>query len=625
MITDFQLDGDIFSQFNYEGKKEINNLSRLNIFIGPNNSGKSIFLRNLFSQRDLVIKSTQLKIAELNDAIKVAETKLKHLTNEVKTHDVLRFITGKSFKEYTDINELTKLFNFHSDLITHRQTLIHNWQTSDTPAAKDKLLKAHEAVSDLLSLFNKTIKIEINEINKPYEFNYIPILRGLRPVNYSNEYTINKNYIDSYKYRTKADYFNNFDVKLLNMHTGLTLFDDVEKNLLSKNADRKKVRAFEEFLSREFFDGAEISLVPAKGTDLILIGIDDIEREISWVGDGIQAIIALLYPIFMSSQKNNLFFIEEPELYMHPGLQRMFINALMSKEFDRHQYFITTHSNHLLEIADEQKQVSIYSFERKIENNNNGDKLEHFSLTQRRHNDTSILDCLGVRNSSVFLSNCTIWVEGITDRKYLKAYMKAYIDKNPDFYTYKEDIHYSFVEYAGSNIVHWNFDKRDYTENINATKISNRIFLIADSDCDTSGKVKESTKKYLRIKELSSELQGNFYLTKGKEIENSLSPAAIENTLKELEGKTDLPFPKNWHIAKNSTAEYSYSFQNIGKFIDEKILKLTASKYADGNTIKNKLKFCNTAISHINSYDDLSLEAINLCEKIFSFIKSNNQ
>ena len=36
------------------------------------------------------------------------------------------------------------------------------------------------------------------------------------------------------------------------------------------------------------------------------------------------------------------------------------------------------------------------------------------------------MDSLGVRNSSVFLANSTIWIEGITDRLYLKKYMEVY-------------------------------------------------------------------------------------------------------------------------------------------------------------------------------------------------------
>lgn len=87
------------------------------------------------------------------------------------------------------------------------------------------------------------------------------------------------------------------------------------------------------------------------------------------------------------------------------------------------------------------------------------------------------------------MSNCSIWVEGITDRIYLRSYLKAYeINKKnePDYIKFKEDIHYSFFEYAGSNLSHYIFDNSDdFQEEKNKIKgqfLSNKIFLIADKD-----------------------------------------------------------------------------------------------------------------------------------------------
>ena len=84
-----------------------------------------------------------------------------------------------------------------------------------------------------------------------------------------------------------------------------------------------------------------------------------------------------------------------------------------------------------------------------------------------------LLKELGVQNSSVFLTNATIWVEGITDRLYLRAYMKKYLselkrsDTSKDkekFLKYsqlKEDIHYSFVEYQINHSSHFTHEKNE--------------------------------------------------------------------------------------------------------------------------------------------------------------------
>ena len=73
--------------------------------------------------------------------------------------------------------------------------------------------------------------------------------------------------------------------------------------------------------------------------------------------------------------------------------------------------------------------ISVFHFskiedENKIEAEKPSFKVEVASAQDRR-----ILMNLGVQNSSVFLSNATIWVEGITDRLYLRAYMKKYIEE----------------------------------------------------------------------------------------------------------------------------------------------------------------------------------------------------
>lgn len=139
---------------------------------------------------------------------------------------------------------------------------------------------------------------------------------------------------------------------------------------------------------------------------------------------------------------------------MHPGLQRRFIETLLNaKLFPQHQYFLTTHSNHLLDTSLEQSSISIYHFsDSLIPKESDGAR---FLVRNVQSADFSVLYDLGVRNSSVFLANCTIFVEGITDRLYLQKYLDLYFKAYPGEFKYKRDIHYTFAEYAGSNITHW--------------------------------------------------------------------------------------------------------------------------------------------------------------------------
>ncbi len=61
------------------------------------------------------------------------------------------------------------------------------------------------------------------------------------------------------------------------------------------------------------------------------------------------------------------------------------------------------------------------------------------------------------------------------------------------------------------------------------------------------------------------------------------------------------------------------------RYIDQ---NLKASKrkgsYADGNTISDKVNFCNYAIESMQSWDDLTDETKKLTEKVYQFIENCN-
>ena len=60
-----------------------------------------------------------------------------------------------------------------------------------------------------------------------------------------------------------------------------------------------------------------------------------------------------------------------------------------------------------------------------------------FKVINTTAKDIEILDLLGVNNSSVFLSNCTIWVEGISDKILISKYLNVYMSQKNN--KYKED------------------------------------------------------------------------------------------------------------------------------------------------------------------------------------------
>lgn len=371
------------------------------------------------------------------------------------------------------------------------------------------------------------------------------------------------------------------------------------------------------------------------------------------MGDGIQTIIIYTFPLFKYKHKKHFLFIEEPEQNLHPGMQRILLEILNDDRLKNATVFFTTHSNHLLDSTiDSSDKTSIFSFQKEeIDANNGNTQTANFIVENLKSPNINVLDNLGIRNSSVFLSNCTIWVEGVTDRKYIKQFMKIYCKKN-NITNYQEDIHYSFVEYAGSNIAHWGFEdeKKEGKDKIFAKSISNRIFFIADSDVklvkSNDVKVKDNPKKYFEVEgkifeikkykrhaKLKEELgEKGFYRLDSKEIENILTPLVIKNVIAKYENKEvgKLIF-KNDFSKEEEGGKPIYWWQNLGKFIEDNVEGLTKN-YSKKNTIKDKVGFCNKAVEYmatelhkenwIENYKNLlSDEAEHLCEKIINFIE----
>jgi hypothetical protein len=304
-------------------------------------------------------------------------------------------------------------------------------------------------------------------------------------------------------------------------------------------------------------------------------------------------------------------------------MQRIFLETVTM--FPKAKVFFTTHSNHFLDMSlDFRDNISIYSFKKKIKNDDLNRRI-NFEVVNITNPDFNLLNELGVRNSSVFLSNCTIWIEGITDRFYIRKYLKLYQEhlktKNENSKLFHEDFHFSFIEYAGNNITHWSFlddmeEVEDY-KNINVEAISGNIFLIADNDgTDDINTNKEAKAK--RLNQLKKVLGDRFYPLQAREIENLITPSILKKTLMKLDkmGKIN-----DWTIFDGLKYE-DYQKEKIGKFIDN-ITKTSRFSEKSG-TIKQKTDFAIAATEKMESFDDLSEEAQKLSEKIYAFIKENN-
>ncbi|MEE9553812.1 MAG: ATP-binding protein [candidate division Zixibacteria bacterium] len=582
----------------------LDKLSKVNIFVGPNNSGKSRLLRYLISLETENFSPSNCNLDELREKVaSFLNTTRKAYENIAGVKSIIPVLFDDTIVPPNYINTNFPNPNKLDDVIKLLNFLASSQSPVDTNHNRYEILKNTKAsmLKNTISFRSELIAIK-KKFPKQYRFTkiYIPTLRGLRPLPGGE---------NSYLRRTLKDYFNNTERKNLFIFTGLEMFSDVRKHLLGDLSKRKLIENYERFLALSFFEGHDLSLIPREegGNDVLFAKIGkEKELPIYELGDGIQQLIIMTFPLFLNPKANILLFIEEPELYLHPGLQRILLEFLTSDKFGNLQVFLTTHSNHLLDLSLDFDEISIFNFKKELEESEAEEKIAKFHVVNTSNKDRKLLEDLGVRNSSVLLTNCTIWVEGITDRLYIRKYLEIYMANNGEK-IFEEDKHYSFVEYSGNNITHWSFlDKEE--KPINVASLCSILFLIADRD---EGKEE-------RHEKLEEILGDRYYRLQCIEIENLLSPKVLLETIKSYKVEPK----KNIKIKQES-----YNNKKLGKFIDSRILEPGSKKTfgADSGTLKNKPDFARKAISHISSIEDMSEEAQDIANMLYDFIRERNQ
>ena len=569
-------------------------LSKTNIFIGENNSGKSRFLRQLFACEFYAISKGDF--AEFYDSIGG-----QRLLDPFKSYSCcLDLLNDFNRKIGHQRPYASNIDNDFIECLKHHSDIIENSNKFYFP-----VLRGFKDYKNIINNKLKSFLASAQSIqNKDSIHHYISLL---------NLETTGLDDFDIYREIIINEYFKGKKVST-NILTGGKLYQEIKAMLLGKEEQRKMIDEFQVFLHDNFFsEYGKVQLIPNEKEKLLYVKIGNDERPIYDWGDGTQQLIIILFSLFIhKDEENKLFFIEEPEMYLHPGILRKFIEVINSETFKNHQYFITTHSNVILDTsADSNIEMSIFKF-KKFKKKTSPEPPQ-FSIEQCNNGDVSLLNELGIRNSSVFLSNCSVWVEGITDRLYLKHFLELYLKKHPEKTRFRENMDFTFIEYGGGNLVHFNFEKKNVADSINARYINNKIFLIADNDGS-----KASSKKGQRKARLKEVLGDNFYELSVLEIENLISQNILKAVLIQQNPK------KEELIEQKFAKEKNFTDKKLGKYLDE-LFKGELCQYADDSgTIKNKLEFCKIVISITDDYDDLSSEAKELIEKIYNFITRNN-
>lgn len=615
ILKDICLESRPYTIIDEEYSDRISNLSKVNIFVGANNTGKSRFLRSLFYLDN--------------------NSKLKFFPSYYLIKDYID--RSEEFKEY--------MSNYHNSLLDLNE---RNAKLNVYNNLKDIefIIESETSLKDLVNLFKLNDNSNYNNINwydeihekffpnltfdeNLFKFNfykiYIPSLRGLIPMSINSR--VNEENIDIFVERTRNDCFDEYsgietDIsKYLDISgepknaiiTGQKFYEYVRNYLLGDLKQRKIIGKYEKYLSETFFNNEEVVLIPKVNDDVLTVKIgNEKERPIYSLGEGIQSIILSTLPLFLYLDKskelntNVLVFIEEPEVGLHPKLQRILLNTFLHPIFENYQFFFTTHSNHFIDADFHDKDISIYSFDKKVGTEEDSDAK--FTIQNVGFNHVPTMKRLGALPSSVLMNNCIIMVEGTTDKKHYGLYLDLYQDylksQDPTLKRFDEGIHYSFLRGGGSEAIE---TIKEFTE-----IEKERIFNVFDNDSD------EETARKKRI--FSQIEYDKYYFLNVKEVENIVSLDCVINTLKKV---YNIP-ERNFNLDFDEIRYYESN--NFYNFIIEDIFKGVKPDRFPIEKNKGKLKdqLARKEGEFVNSFEDLTKEAQNVAREIYKFVKKNN-